>query len=321
VDGGSTWARSAGATPATLARPGAQQLTGVAHGTAGWLAAGGTETTTPEHPVVLGSVNGRTWTALDGAAAFTGQGLVTTAVAAGPGGYVIVGHESAGGRTIAAAWQSAGLTGWQRAAGAQPGALDGAGNRQMNAVTATGQGFVAVGSAGSRPAAWRSANGRAWSLVTLPLPASAVSAELQFTGANGNTVAALGTEVTAAGQRIPFAAVSADGGAEWAETPLPVPRGAAGAAVTSLTAAGGGFTATGTYGAPGGEDVVVWTLAPTAGPRATWTAATPDGMGLAGPGTQAITALTATGSTLTGVGFTATPASERPTIWQSPVRS
>jgi len=321
VNGGSTWARSAGATPATLARPGAQQLTGIAHGTAGWLAAGGTETTTPEHPVVLGSVNGRTWTALDGAAAFAGQGLVTTAVAAGPGGYVIVGHESAGGRTIAAAWQSAGLTGWQRAAGAQPGALDGAGNRQMNAVTATGQGFVAVGSAGSRPAAWRSANGRAWSLVTLPLPASAVSAELQFTAANGNTVAALGTEVTAAGQRIPFAAVSADGGAEWAETPLPVPRGAAGAAVTSLTAAGGGFTATGTYGAPGGEDVVVWTLAPTAGPRATWTAATPEGMGLAGPGTQAITALTATGSTLTGVGFTATPASERPTIWQSPVRS
>ncbi len=67
--------------------------------------------------------------------------------------------------------------------------------------------------------------------------------------------------------------------------------------------------------------MVVWTLAPTAGPGTTWTAATPDGMGLAGPGTQAITALTATGSTLTGVGFTATPASEQPTIWQSPVRS
>jgi hypothetical protein len=321
TDGGSTWTRSAGATQATLTRPGAQQLTGVAHGTAGWLAVGGTATTTPEHPVVLGSANGQTWTAVDGAAAFTGQGLVTAAVVAGPGGYVVVGHQSAGGRTIAAAWQSAGLAGWQRSADAQPGALDGAGNRQMNAVTAAGQGFVAVGSAGSRPAAWRSANGRTWSLVTLPLPASAVSAELQFTAANGNTVAALGTEVTAAGQQIPFAAVSADGGADWAETPLPVPHGAAAAAVTALAAAGGGFTATGTYGTPGGENVVVWTLAPTAGPRTTWTAATPDGTGLAGRGTQAITALTATGSTLTGVGFTATPAGEQPTIWQSPVRN
>ena len=66
---------------------------------------------------------------------------------------------------------------------------------------------------------------------------------------------------------------------------------------------------------------MVWTLAPGAAPRTTWTAAAPDGMGLAGTGTQAITALTATGSTLTGVGFTATPASEQPTIWQSPVRN
>ena len=42
---------------------------------------------------------------------------------------------------------------------------------------------------------------------------------------------------------------------------------------------------------------------------------------------QAITALTATGVTLTGVGFTATSAATsasmltEPTIWQSPVRS
>ena len=109
--------------------------------------------------------------------------------------------------------------------------------------------------------------------------------------------------------------------------PLPVPHRAADAAVTALAASGGGFTATGTYGTPGGEDVVVWTLAPTAGPGTPWMPATPDGTGLAGPGTQAITALTATGSTLTGVGFTATPASgqtpasEQPTIWQSPVRN
>jgi len=84
-------------------------------------------------------------------------------------------------------------------------------------------------------------------------------------------------------------------------------------------AAGGGFTATGTYGVAGETDVVVWTLA---GGTA-WTEAAPQGTGLAGPGMQAITALTATGATLTGVGFTAASASmlTEPTIWQSPVRS
>ena len=34
-----------------------------------------------------------------------------------------------------------------------------------------------------------------------------------------------------------------------------------------------------------------------------------------------ITALAGTGSTLTGVGYDATPAGEEPTIWQSPVRN
>jgi hypothetical protein len=49
--------------------------------------------------------------------------------------------------------------------------------------------------------------------------------------------------------------------------------------------------------------------------------ATPQGTGLAGQGTQAITALTGAGDTLTGVGFAATATSEEPTIWQTPARS
>jgi hypothetical protein len=131
---------------------------------------------------------------------------------------------------------------------------------------------------------------------------------------------------------VPFAVVSADGGASWSQTPLPVPKGGT-AAVTALAAAGGGFTAAGTYGQPGDQDVVVWLLpggASRAGrPRpasrsaqaATWTAATPEGLGLAGPGTQTITALTGAGATLAGVGYAATAASEEPTMWQSPVRN
>jgi hypothetical protein len=168
-------------------------------------------------------------------------------------------------------------------------------------------------------------------LVTLPLPGSAVRAALAYVAASANRVAAAGTEVTAAGQQLPFAAVSADGGLTWTETTLPAPRAAAataastantgGRAVTALAAAAGGFTATGTYGGPGNEDVMLWTLPAGAAPGTTWTPAAPDSRGLAGPGTHAITALTQAGSTLTGVGFTATPAGEQPTIWQSPVRS
>ena len=205
----------------------------------------------------------------------------------------------------------------------------------MNAVSATSRGFVAVGAAGGRPAAWVSGTGRTWTLVTLALPADAASAALDYVAANGGMVAAVGTEVTAAGQRRPFAAVSMDAGATWTQAQLPLPLGAssqtAASAVsgsaTALTAAGGGFTATGTYGPPGETDVVVWTLPAGAAEGAAWTEVAPQGTGLAGPGMQAITALTATGATLTGVGFTATSAATsasmltEPTIWQSPVRS
>ena len=337
ADGGSTWRRAAlAASAVSLAGDG--QLGGVAHGASGWLAVGGAGATATASapdgrlgPAVVGSADGLTWTPAGSQATFDGPGrTVTAAVAASPGGYVIVGTASAGPRTVAAAWYAPGLSGWRRAADARPGALDGAGNRAMNAVTAAGRGFVAVGQVGQRPAAWRSGAGRTWTLVPLALPAGAASAALDYVAANGRELAAVGTEVTA-GQRRPFSAVSTDAGASWTLAPLPYPAGAvspasgsaAAVSVTALTAAGGGFTATGTYGSAGQTDVVVWTLA---GGTA-WTGVAPQGTGLAGPGMQAITALTATGVTLTGVGFTATSAATsasmltNPTIWQSPVRS
>jgi hypothetical protein len=334
VDGGSSWRRAA-LPPAAAGQANAGQLAGVAHGPSGWLAVGGAAAAAGPaaalRPAVIGSADGRTWTVAGTGAAFAGSGrIVTAGVSAGPGGYVIVGTESAGPRTVAAAWYAPGLTGWRRAADAGPGALDGPGNRSMNAVTATGRGFVAVGAAGDRPAAWRSSDGRAWTLATMALPPGAASAAFDYVAANGGVVAAVGTEVTTAGQRRPFAAVSTDGGADWTAAPLPLPTaGGPGAAVaaTALTAAGGGFTATGTYGVPGETDVVVWTLPAGSAGGTAWTEVTPPGTGLAGPGVQAITALTATGVTLTGVGFTATsgPTSAtmrtEPTIWQSPVRS
>jgi hypothetical protein len=325
ADGGARWRRATGQTPAVLDRPGIQQLTSVTHGRAGWLAVGGSTGGAAGPPVVLGSPDGDVWSAADGEAAFTGGDLFTRQAAAGRDGYVIVGYQQqaqtaviAGReqvvsvRTIAAAWWSAGLTGWQRAGDATAGALDGGGGRQMLAVTATADGFVAVGAHGSRPAAWTTPDGRTWTQADLPLPAGAARAVLTHVAADGRAVVAMGMARTAAGQ-VPFAVRSADGGRTWSEAALPVPAGAA--QVTGLAAANGRFTATGTFGTgTGHQDVVIW----TSRDGTTWKAATPAGPGLAGPGIQAITGLTVSGGMLTGVGFTASPADEQPVLWLSP---
>ncbi len=312
-------------TPAVFGRAGVQQLTSVTHGAAGWLAVGGVVAGAAPHPVVVSSADGGHWQAADTEGAFGGRGLSTEQAAAGAGGYVIVGYQdipqSRGGqagpdRRVAAAWWSAGVTGWQRAGDAAPGALDGTGvSRQMLAVTAVAAGFVAVGSAGDQAAAWTSPDGRTWRQASLPVPMGSTRTVLQHVASRGRTVVAVGTALTTTGQQVPFAASSADGGATWTESALPMPAGHA--SVTALAAAGAGFTAAGTFGTtPGHQDVVVWTSAN----GATWKAVTPAGQGLTGPGIQAITGLTATGNTLTGVGFSASPASEAPVFWQSPIR-
>jgi hypothetical protein len=324
ADGGRTWRRAAGQTAGVLARPGIQQLTSVAHGRAGWLAVGGAAGVAGAagprrgHPVVLTSADGRTWSAADAEPVFAGGGLAAVQAAAGRDGYVIVGSRRVAGpggqaRVFAAAWWSAGVTGWHRAGDETAGALDGPdGSRQMLAVAATADGFVAVGSHGPLPAAWTTPDGRTWSLADLPLPAGATAAALQHVAAAGRTVVATGVARTAAGP-VPYADRSADGGRTWTESALPVPAGTA--QVSAVAAAGGGFTVTGTFGVTAGDrDVVVW----TSRDGKTWQASTPTGPGLASPGIQAITGLTVSGRTLTGVGFTATPAGVQPTLWQFP---
>ena len=323
ADGGSTWTRASGQTPAVLERPGIQQLTGVTYGADGWLAVGGASAAAPAHPVVLASGNGSIWAAADGEAAFSPPGLVTEQAAAGPAAsYVIVGYQVVAGRTVAAAWWSTGLTGWHRAgdavsAAGGTGALDGPGAAgRCGRSPRSARGFIAVGADGDAPAAWASADGgRTWTQQNVPLPVGAVRAALTQVASNGAAVAAVGSALTTDGRQLPFAASSSDGGATWTEAVLPVPEGQA--SVTALTAAGGGFWATGTFGTtPGHQDVVVWS-SPSG---SAWTAVTPAGQGLTGPGIQAITGLTASGRTLTGVGFTATPGGEQPVFWQSPVR-
>ncbi|MGB6578065.1 MAG: hypothetical protein WBF34_09100, partial [Streptosporangiaceae bacterium] len=230
ANGGTTWTRATGQSPAVLDRSGVQQLTSVAYGADGWLAVGGVIAVAPQHPVVLTSGNGSAWIAADREPAFSQPGLVTEQAAAAPTmGYVIVGYQSAGGRTIAAAWYSTGLTGWQRATVDTPGDTPGAhnGTQQMRAVTAGPHGFVAVGADGNAAAAWTSPNGQAWTQQNVPLPVGATRAALQYVASNGRTVVAVGTALTTAGQQLPFAASSADGGRTWAESALPVPSGRA----------------------------------------------------------------------------------------------
>lgn len=324
ANGGSSWNRATGASPGVLGRPGTQQLTSVTHGPMGWLAVGGVTASAAEHPVVVVSADAASWQAADGERAFAGPGLFTRATAASNRGLVIVGYQKVkqvrdgrvvSVRTVAAAWWSASLTGWQRAGDGAAGALDGAGDRRMLAVTAGQAGFVAVGAHGSQPSAWTSADGRSWRQVNVPVPAGATRAVLEHVASIGRTVAAVGTAVTATGQTVPFAASSANGGASWTAAALPGPAGLT--SVTALTAAGRTFTAAGSYGStPGHQNVVVWT-SPNG---SAWRAAEPGGQGLTGPGIQAITSLTASGNTLTGVGYSASPSAEQPVFWQAPLR-
>jgi hypothetical protein len=313
-DGGSTWARAAATTPGALSRAGSQQVSAVADGPAGWVAVGGAAGLAPGHPLVAGSADGgRRWSAQDGAAGFAAGNLVTASVAADrAGSYAIVGWQASGGHVTGMAWYSAGLSRWRRAL------VPAGGDSRLASVTATSGGFVAAGSSGGRPAAWVSPDGKAWRQVTLALPGSAVRAALEHVAANGITVAATGTAVDASGARFPFAMMSADGGSSWEYADLPSPGGTGTLAATALTAAGSGFTAAGTFGVPGSQDVVIWAHGPGGG---AWMAATPAGSGLSGPGAQQITALSSGGSTLTGAGFTAAaPRAALPTLWQSPIR-
>ena len=321
---------------AALTRPGLGILSSVVHGRPGWLAVGAVTAGPSSHPVVVTSAGRPGWQAADGESAFGGAGITLSQAAVGRSGYVIVGRQVIPGRTVtrttivhrhkhvtrhvlpprivAATWWSPGLSGWARGTAASAGDLGGAGATQMDAVTAAGTGYVAAGSVGHAPAVWTSADGRRWALTALAPPAGASAAVLEQVAARGRLIVATGNETTAAGTAA-FAAYSTDGGSSWQQTPLSAPGGLA--AVTALTAAGRGFEAAGTVGRPGNQRVIVW----SSRDGTSWQAREPAGTGLSGWGSQAITALTSSGSLLTGVGYVATPAAEQPTLWRAAAAS
>ncbi|HEY2579172.1 MAG TPA: hypothetical protein VGI74_22930 [Streptosporangiaceae bacterium] len=306
-------------------------LTGVAHGGAGWVAVGGVVAGAPSRPLILTSADGTSWQPVASESAFAGQGITVRQAAAGPSGYVIIGGQVTPAhtvttttvthhgkrtskksakkvipaRTVSAAWWSSGLTGWTRGTGQ----LAGFGHAQMNAVTAGGPGYVVAGANGSTPAVWTSADGKQWTLTQVGPPQGATSAALLNVAAHGKVIVATGMQTTASGTA-PFAEYSADGGTLWQPLKLGAPSGPA--AITALIATGKqGFVAVGTVGQPGNQRVIFWTSAN----GSAWRLHEPTGAGLNGPGAQEITALATTRSGLIGVGFTATPLTEQPTLW------
>jgi hypothetical protein len=307
TDGGSSWKR---ATGSALNISQVRKMEAVAHGPAGWVAVGGLPSpggaaARSATAVVVTSTDGSTWTSAG--STFGATGMTASGVAAGPSGYVIVGQQGAS----AVAWFSPDLKTWHSVS------LPSAAGSDAYSVTSAGHGFVIIGTNGPHPQAWISHNGTAWSLSAIPLPKGALGARMHWVAANGNTILAVGGGYTATGAGTPFVAESTNGGTSWKDTPLPVSPSWSWVFDTAITAAGSGFVVTGVEGTGLGDmSVVIWTLR-----NGTWTETTPSGRGMQGQGVQAITALTQAGNTLTGVGVIATPTSEVPTFWQSPVRS
>jgi hypothetical protein len=280
-----TWSLVSAASPAVYARPGA--VISVAYGRAGWIAVEDVVSGAAQYPVILTSADGVTWRTIDGGSAFAGPGLYVSGVAASQDGYVIVGRQVNGHRTFAAMWWSADLRNWIRG---DNGGLDGRLEPSVaHAVTAVATGYVAVGAHGNAYTIWTSADGRDWKAYDGPMPVGATGASLRLVAANGTHVVAAGYAVTKAG-KVPIVVVSTDSGQHWHQIVLSAPDGLG--SVTALTAAGTGFIAAGQVGPSSAQHPVTWNS-----PDGTsWSAATPTGGGIG-----QVTALAASGGTVTGV--------------------
>jgi len=181
---------------------------------------------------------------------------------------------------------------------------DADGSSQVLAVAAGAHGFVSAGSHNGQPTVWTTADGRAWKTIVLPPPAGA-SAALQQVAINGDRVVALGTATMGTGPAVgsatatapgavPFAELSADGGATWQQVPFGSPGPYT--SFTALTANAAGFTAAGLFGQPGRPDVALWASAD----GTSWKPY--QSGGLIGSGAWQIDTLAQSGAEVTGIG-------------------
>jgi hypothetical protein len=234
-------------------------------------------------PVVLGSPDGVTWTPLPALTSLAGSNAQFLGVAAGPGGYLVVGKQGSGSKERAAFWWSGDLKNWVSASGM------GAPSYAAAAVAMNG-GFIAVGAMANCHTIWLSSDGQHWTEHDLAKPDGATTASLRSVAADpGGRFVAAGFATGSAGD-IPIVVSSADGGVHVTQSVLSAPHGPA--TVTAVTATSSGFVAAGLVGAGKAQRAVEW----TSPDGVTWSAATP----VNAAGTDQITALTDTGGTLTG---------------------
>jgi hypothetical protein len=287
------------------ADPALRSLTSVTHGAAGWLAVGA------PGPVIATSADGTAWGVAGGNITQDLAGVSALAAASGPAGYVIVGKLVApGGSCVADVWWSQNLTSWTRAHDVN----DATGSSQVLAVAASAHGFISAGSHEGKPALWITADGRSWKTIVLSPPAGVSHAVLQQVAVNGSRVVALGQVTDSAGAPAgaPFAEFSADGGAHWRQVPFSAPG--PGTVVTALTAGASGFTAAGLVGQGSSQDVALWSSAN----GASW--GPPQSSGPHGTAGWQVTALTRSGTGVTGIGLLVTQQSQQMATLNLPAR-
>ena len=259
-------------------------LTSVAQGPSGWIAVGSMKENGTVEPVVFWSPDGVTWAQLPALTNLAGGDAQFLGVAAGPGGYLVVGKQGSGSQARVALWWSADLKNWAN------GETNASAGSFAAAAATVGNGFVAVGSENNCHTIWTSPDGRNWTAHDLAKPAGATTATLRSVavGQGGRFVAA-GFATNSAGD-IPIVVTSADDGAHVTQVVLRAPQGPA--TVTAVTATSDGFVAVGLAGAGNAQHAVEW----TSPDGRTWSAATQ----VSSAGTNEITALTDSGTGVTG---------------------
>jgi hypothetical protein len=241
-----------------------------------------------------------TWAQLPALTDLAGGNAQFLGVAAGPGGYLVVGKQGGGSQARVTLWWSADLKNWAN------GETNASGGSFAAAAAAVGNGFVAVGSENNCHTIWTTADGRNWTAHDLAKPAGTTTAALRSVavGQGGRFVAA-GFATDSAGD-IPIVVTSADDGAQVTQVVLRAPQGPA--TVTAVTATSDGFVAAGLAGAGNAQHAVEW----TSPDGRTWSAATP----VSSAGANEITALTDSGTGVTGTAQQGTG----PSVLTLPVR-
>jgi hypothetical protein len=234
--------------------------------------------------MVYTSADGVTWRTVPALTAFARSDAQFLGVAAGRGGYLVVGREGTGKQKFAQLWWSPDLANWTA------GGSSGYHNSLAIAAVADGDGFVAAGSQADCHTIWTSPDGTHWTTHDITRPAGAQTATLRYaaTGGGGRVVTA-GFATNAAGA-IPIVVTTDPGGAHITQVVLPT--GGVPGAVTGVTATGSGFVAAGMIGPAKAQRAVTWTSAD----GLTWSAATP----VSPASGTTITALTSTGGSFTG---------------------